>query len=372
MKRFRYGRKLDDFLVGDTYDHPWEVTVDGGMVALWQASFFDANALCTSDDYARSLGYAGRVVPHALVLNLGLSFSVHDVSQQAIAHLAYLDVRFPRPLYHGDTFSAFSEVLGVKAASSGDRGTVHVRTIGVNQHGEAVLSFERKALIRAGHLTERPATPVRTVTDLERERFSDLAHAPSLAMARADTGTRLSQPFFFEDFTVGDILCHDAGRTVGESEHMMLSCLVRNSHPLHWDAVYCTEASFTKERVVYGGLVLSWVLAAASWDTSGHALWELGLDDGAHPAPTLAGDTLYAASQVVKARVTGPHTGEVRFRVIGVKNVHPADLLTSGRVDAKTLFTPERDKKDAATKVPEKVVEITRDVMLRRRTGGAA
>ena len=37
------------------------------------------------------------------LLNLGLSFSVHDVSEQAIAHLAYLDVRFPEPCYAGDT-----------------------------------------------------------------------------------------------------------------------------------------------------------------------------------------------------------------------------------------------------------------------------
>ena len=31
-----------------------------------------------------------------LLLDLGLSFSVHDVSERAIAHLAYIDnVRFP-------------------------------------------------------------------------------------------------------------------------------------------------------------------------------------------------------------------------------------------------------------------------------------
>ena len=34
MRKPLYGRKLDDFEVGATYVHPWEVTVDGGTLAL--------------------------------------------------------------------------------------------------------------------------------------------------------------------------------------------------------------------------------------------------------------------------------------------------------------------------------------------------
>lgn len=363
MRRPRYGRKLDDFCVGDVYDHPWSMTVGDGMVAVWQSSFLDANPLYTSNVVAQGLGFAQRVVPPSLVLNLGLSFSVHDVSQQAIAHLAYLDVRFPRPLYPGDTFRALSEVLGVRP-SSGDpsKGTVHVRTVGLNQHDEPVLSFERKALVRGGALADRPPTPVRTLSDLEQTRFSDLPFAPANAMAQADASVGVGQPFHFEDFQPGDVICHDAGRTVGESEHMMLTTLVRNTHPLHFDAVYSQEHSFTKSRVVYGGLVLGWTLALASWDAGGNVLWETGLDDGAHPGPVLAGDTLYAASRVLSANVTSRYTGELKLRTVGVKNAHPADLLAAGR----DLFTAERDKKDASARVPEKVVEITRDVMIRR------
>jgi 2-methylfumaryl-CoA hydratase len=90
-------------------------------------------------------------------LNLGLSFSVHDVSEQAIAHLAYIDVRFPEAGYVGDTVRARSTVLGVKPASSGDKGVVHVRTILENEKGAVLCAFERKALVRAGKLDARPA-----------------------------------------------------------------------------------------------------------------------------------------------------------------------------------------------------------------------
>ena len=364
VNRPRYGRKLDDFEVGHVYAHPWEVTVDSGMTALWQGSFLDANPLYSSDVYAETLGFASRVVSHSLVLNLGLSFSVHDVSQQAIAHLAYIDVKFPEPLYIGDTFRAFSEVLEVKASKSkADRGTVHVRTIGVNQHDAPVLIFERKALIRAGSVEGRPDMPVRTVSQRLRQCYQEAPSVPSDLRSWADKCLPVGQPYLWEDFQEGDVFCHDSGRTVGESEHMMLTTLVRNTHPLHFDHEYCQEHSFKKERIVYGGLVLGWTLAMASWDTGGNALWELGLDNGAHPAPVLAGDTLYAASKVIGTREVNRYCGEVSFRVVGVKNVHPQVLVEGG----SELFVAEREK-DGTGKTPEKVVEITRNVLVRRRS----
>ena len=150
--RTRYGRLLSDFEVGATYQHPWEVTVDGGMVALFQASFLDATPIYSSADRSQGMRAADRPLHPLLCLNLGLSFSVHDVSEQAIAHLAYIDVRFPEAGYAGDTVRARSTVLGVKPASSGDKGVVHVRTMLDNEHGAVLCAFERKALIRAGEL----------------------------------------------------------------------------------------------------------------------------------------------------------------------------------------------------------------------------
>ena len=363
MLRPRYGRKLDDFEVGHVYEHPWEVTVDDGMLALWGSSFLDANPVCSSDIYGQQLGFVGRCVAPSLVLNLGLSFSVHDISQQAIAHLAYIDVRFPQPLYPGDTFRAYSEVIATRLSQSKpDRGTVHVRTVGLNQHNEPVLVFERKALIRAGKVEGRPATPVRALTDEERAIITDVPRLPPNVLEYAAEATGVGQPFTFDDFSEGQIFCHDSGRTVGDSEHMMLTTLVRNSHPLHWDHGYCTEHSFKKERVVYGGLVLSWTLAMASWDIGGNTLWESGLDNGAHPAPVLAGDTLYAASKVIETKPLSNDAGEVVFRVVGIKNVHPETLLSQGM----DLFTAERAKSNKDDRVANKVVEITRRAIIRR------
>lgn len=357
VKRPSYGRKLDDFSTGDLYEHPWEVTVDHGMVALFAAAFQDATPTYASAAHARALGFADRPVHPLLLLNLGLSFSVHDVSEQAVAHLAYIDVRFPQACLVGDTLTASSRVLAVKPTSKGDRGVVEVRTALTTHEGALVCRFDRKALVRAGSVAGRP----NVAWPAPAEQADDPAILPAPLRGRiTPVQRRAGFAGFFEDFDVGDVIFHPLGKTVGQSEHMMLTQLVRNSHPLHFDEVYCQTNSFAKTRVVYGGLVLAWVLALTSRDVTGNALWDVGLDQGAHPNGVVAGDTLYASSQVLGVEDAGPDAGIVTFRVVGTKNA-TGDALFLG---AGGLFTPELAKEQ---KIPEKVVEITRKVLLRKK-----
>lgn len=362
--RFDYGRQLDDFVVGETYLHPFEVTIDEAIVGPYMSSFIDATPLWSSDRSAHALGLARRPVPPHLLLNLGLSFSVHDTSQQAIAHLAYLRVDFPKPLPIGGTIRGASRVLGSKPSSSGDKGVVHVHTVLVDEDGHRVLDFERKALIRAGTMADRPKDVGGTATD-----DAWLGALPSRSFTarirEVPPGPELFRPPLFgcfEDFEAGAVFVHANGRTVGDSEHMRLSAICRNSHPLHWDQVYCQTESFKKERVVYGGLVLAWTLTQSSTDLGGHVLWEERWSDGAHPAPILAGDTIFAATKVLAVRPISDHVGAVDLRVVGVKNTRPEALIAAGA----DLFTAERDKAREA-RTAEKVVEITRSVLVRRR-----
>jgi len=357
VKQFKYGRLLSDFEKGATYEHPWDVTVDGGTVALFQSSFQDAIPMFASNTFARAHGFKERPLHPLLCLNLALSFSVHDVSEQAIAHLAYVDVRFPEPGYCGDTVSARSTVIDVKPSSSGDKGVVHVRTALTNEHGHVLCAFERKALIRAGKLETRPAGPPAKLTAPD---VKSLRQVPSQLVPNG--AARAAFHGFFEDFSVGDIFVHDVGKTVGASEHMMLTQLVRNSHPLHFDEVYSKENSFAKTRVVYGGLVFSWVAALASRDVAGNALWEAGYADGAHPNGTVGGDTLYALSKVLETNDLGNGSGEVKLRLVGVKN-KTAAAAHAEHGDA--LFTDELSKKDG--KIKDKVVEVTRTLLIRKR-----
>jgi len=156
----------------------------------------------------------------------------------------------------------------------------------------------------------------------------------------------------FGDFEAGDVILHTLGHTVGESEHMQLTLLTRNSHPLHFDEVYCRERSFMKTRVVEGGLVFAWTASLASRDTTANAIWEIGYDKGSHPNPILGGDTLYAASKVIETRDRDSETGIVKFKLVGIKNETPINLIQRSNLD---LFEGKFD---------QKVFEIEREVLL--------
>ncbi|HWC75909.1 MAG TPA: MaoC family dehydratase, partial [Blastocatellia bacterium] len=330
----KYGRLLDDFHIGDVYHHPWEVTIDDGMLAMFASAFLDPNPLYSSHRFARDLGFRDRVVHPLVLMNMALSFSVHDVSEQTIAHLAYIDLKFPTAAYSGDTLTVSSEVVGVRVSESKpDRGVVHVRTVGINQDGAVIVSFERKALMPRGTLAGRAhpqignsqrAEPKWNATTLASgplqptNQSGDLSHIPRELSQEIRTPRWAGRPSgMFEDFDKGDVIVHSAGRTVGETEHMQLAVLTRNTHPLHFDEDYARENGFAGSRVVEGGLVFAWVCALASRDTTANALWEVGYDRGAHPAPVLAGDTLYAASRVLECREYNERAGIVSFQLIG-------------------------------------------------------
>ncbi len=363
---YRYGRLLSDFEKGATYEHPWEVTVDGGTIALFQASFLDAAPMFASAAYARAWGFRDRPIHPLLCLNLALSFSVHDVSEQAIAHLAYIDVRFPEAGFAGDTVRARSTVLDAKPASSGDKGVVHVRTALLNDYDKVLCAFERKALIRAGRLEARPPSPAPVggggCSGGALPELGGLERLPPELRQSKTVHVREGFAGYLESFSVGQVFTHAIGKTIGESEHMQLTALVRNSHPLHFDEVYCKDNSFTKQRVVYGGLVLSWVATLASRDLTGNAIWELGYDAGAHPNGVVGGDTLYAASKVLDVKPHAGGTGEVTFRLVGIKNKTAAQAFAE---HGDALFSDELSKKE--NKIKEKVVEITRTIYVRKK-----
>src|SRR5262249_8078403 len=293
-----YGRLIDDFQPGDVYFHPWEVTLDDGLLAMFAASFLDPNRLYSSRPYARALGFRDRVVNPLVLINLTIGYSVHDVSEQALAHLAYIDVRFPNPAYTGDTLRARSTVLGARLSESRpDRGVVHVRTEGLNQDDLPVIVLERKALIPSGKLQksahQEKARSGSTITAAVAEDPSNPVVPSELKNCDCASTRSGSLRGFFEDFEVGDVIFHQNGRTIGESEHMQLTMLSRNSHPLHFDEIYSKEHSIAKTRLVCGPLVFAWIVSLASRDTTARALWQVSFDNGSHPAPVFSGDTLF-------------------------------------------------------------------------------
>jgi len=75
------------------------------------------------------------------------------VSMNVLANLGWDRVRMPNPVFEGDTLYSQSEVLSVRESGSrADVGVLTVRTVGFNQDGVVVITFERTLLVyRRGH-----------------------------------------------------------------------------------------------------------------------------------------------------------------------------------------------------------------------------
>ena len=364
-RRPQYGRYLDEFVPGQVFVHPRGYTFERGPMLDFARVFMQCNPLYLNLEYAKAHGFPDLPASPQMVFNVVLSLGVHNDSEKAIANLGYYNVQFLRPVYPGDTLRGYTKVMDRKARGEDKPGIVLIRTLGINQHNQVVLQYERKIMV--GYRGDRlPTTPAPT-TPVE---FPWVEHP--VAELPINTGgypSQLTGPnTYFEDFSLGDLIIHANGRTITD-EHMPWTYLVGNTHPLHFDRVYSTGLSgkMSGEPIVYGGLVFAWLEGLASRDVSENALWELGFTEGYHTQPAVSGDTVAALSRVV-ATETLPNTdtaGIVAFQFIGVKNISAAAALETYGAD---LFIKENDKqKLSKEKLSSKIFEIERRLLIKRR-----
>ena len=364
-RRPQYGRYLDEFVPGQVFVHPRGFTFDRAAMLDFSRVFMQCNPLYLNLEYAKAHGFPDLPASPQMVFNVVLSLGVHNDSEKAIANLGYYNVQFLRPVYSGDTLRGYTQVVDRKARGQDKPGIVLIRTLGVNQHNQVVLQYERKIMVdwRGDRLptTPAPTTPV---------EFPWVEHpVVELPVNSGNYPAQLTGPnTYFEDFALGDLIVHANGRTITD-EHMALTYLVGNTHPLHFDRVYSTGLSgkMSGEPIVYGGLVFAWLEGLASRDVSENALWELGFTEGYHTQPAVSGDTVAALSRVV-ATETLPNTdtaGIVTFQFIGVKNISAAAALETYGAD---LFIKENDKqKLSKEKLSSKIFEIERRLLIKRR-----
>jgi 2-methylfumaryl-CoA hydratase len=327
MRKVSTGRLFEDFGIGQRLVHAVPRTLHGGDIALYMALTGERPPLASSTELARSLGFLREVVPDLLVFHIVFGKSVPDISHHATANLGYADVRFTRPVYPGDTLVAESEVIGLREVSSGEGGIVYVRTRGTNQKGQDVVSFVRWVMVPKrdkgapkGVASTMPQVPAVVTPDrvpvpdtMNLQRFPDLAWA-------------FGGDAWWDDYEPGERLDHPDAMTIEEADHVQATRLYHNSAQVHFDAHGMARSRFGR-RIVYGGHVISVAMALAQ-NGLACSLKIAAWNGGAHVAPTFAGDTLRAFTEVVeRAEIPGRRDiGALRLRLSAVKNVGAVEL----------------------------------------------
>ena len=144
------GRFFEDFEVGTVYQHPFGRTISEADSTWFTLLTCNTNQNHFNAHLAQSNPITGGriIINSGLTVALVLGLSVIDMSQNAVANLGWTDIKLTQPVFIGDTLYAESEVLEKRESSSRpEQGIVTVKTIGKNQHGDVVCTFNRTMLV---------------------------------------------------------------------------------------------------------------------------------------------------------------------------------------------------------------------------------
>lgn len=314
------GNFFEDFGLGQEFRHATPRTVTAGDVAVYQALYGSRFAVQSSAPFARSLGFKDAPIDDLLVFHLVFGKTVPDVSLNAVANLGYADCRFTVPVYAGDTLAARSTVIGLRENSNRETGTVYVRSTGTNQRGEVVLDFVRWVMVRKRDKASPAPEP--TVPDLPEAVSAAVLVVPGGLDLTDYDATIAGAPHLWNDFQAGERIDHVDGMTIEDAEHMMATRLYQNTARVHFDQHAAAAGRFGR-RIVYGGHVMSLARALGS-NGLANAFRIAAINGGRHVAPSFAGDTIYAWTEVLAAAEL-PDRSDVaalRLRTIAAKD-HP-------------------------------------------------
>lgn len=139
---------FEDFTVGQQIRHARASTIDeieGSFIAKQVMNTAQAHF---NDEVETGMG-SGRVVFGLATASMVLGLSAQDCTEHAIAELGCDKFRFRSPVHHGDTISAYSEVLSVAdSPDHQDVGVVTFKHWGVRQDDVIVFEGERTVLIK--------------------------------------------------------------------------------------------------------------------------------------------------------------------------------------------------------------------------------
>lgn len=146
--RETFGRYLEQFNVGDIYEHRPGRTITETDNTWFTLLTMNTHPMHFDKEYAKGSEFGKVIVASPFTVALMVGMSVTDVSQKAIANLGWDDINMTHPLFVGDTLYCESEVLDKRESKSRpNQGIVTVRTTGFNQDGVKVSSFIRKILV---------------------------------------------------------------------------------------------------------------------------------------------------------------------------------------------------------------------------------
>ncbi len=143
------GLYFDDLQVGQVFQHAIRRTVTEADNVMFSCMTHNPAMLHLDEEYCRTeTEFGQRLVNSCFTLGLMVGISVGDTTLgTAVANLGWDEVRFPKPVFHGDTLRIETEVVELRASKSRpNAGIVTFLHRAYNQRNELVAHCKRSGL----------------------------------------------------------------------------------------------------------------------------------------------------------------------------------------------------------------------------------
>lgn len=145
------GLFFDELRVGQVFQHPIRRTITETDNVWFTCITHNPALLHLDEEYCRTeTEFGQRIVNSCFTLALMVGISVGETTLgTAIANLGWDEVRFPKPLFHGDTVRVETEVVDLRDSKSRpNAGIVTFLHRAYNQRNELVAHCRRSGLQR--------------------------------------------------------------------------------------------------------------------------------------------------------------------------------------------------------------------------------
>jgi len=145
------GLYYEEFEEGRLFHHSLRRTVTEMDNMLFSSLTLNPQPLHIDRHFCETETEFGQPLMNSIfTLGLMIGISVNDLTVgTTIANLGMTDIRFPKPLFQGDTLHATTEVMSRRTSNSRpDAGIVELEHKGFNQHDELVAICRRQAFMR--------------------------------------------------------------------------------------------------------------------------------------------------------------------------------------------------------------------------------
>jgi acyl dehydratase len=153
------GLYFEEFEPGTVIEHQTRRTVSETDNVLFSALTLNLAPLHLDAEYSKGSIYGQRLVNSLFTLGLVTGISMQDTTQgTTLGNLGFSEVKFPQPLFHGDTVHVRTEIVDKRESKSrNDSGIVTFRHYGINQRDEVVCDCTRAGLMLKRSTSQVPA-----------------------------------------------------------------------------------------------------------------------------------------------------------------------------------------------------------------------